>query len=153
MTHNNRNLPTRISVVLVLLIIIVVVLIIVNKFYPLRQAFSDSGALIQLASSSPAYFPVYVSTDEQGNYVYPSGYPWLTNIPTRDHIDLNVNRHLLDNNVIAADPLYKTPYLAGIYGDWQYYNYPGLYPYYPFMYREVVDMNKVKASEEKDLKH
>ena len=122
---------------LLLLLAVVVVLIIINQFYPLRQSFSDSGALIQLASSSPAYFPVWVSTDDKGNYVYPhgypSGYPWLTNIPTRD-------------------PLYRTPYLAGLYGDWQYYNYPGLYPFYPFVYKQVVDMNKVKASEEKDLK-
>ena len=116
-----------------LLLAVVVVLIIINQFYPLRQSFSDSGALIQLASSSPAYFPVWVSTDDKGNYVYPNGYPWLTNIPTRD-------------------PLYRTPYLAGLYGDWEFYNYPGLYPFYPFAYRQVVDMNKVKASEEKDLK-
>jgi hypothetical protein len=119
--------------ILGLLLAVVVVLIIVNQFYPLRQSFSDSGALIQLASSSPAYFPVLVDTDKNGNYIYPQGYPWLTNISTRD-------------------PLYRTPYLAGIYGDWQYYNYPGLYPYYPFVYRQVVDMDKVKASDAKDLK-
>ena len=110
-------------------IIIVVVLILVNKS---SQAFSDSGALIQLASSSPAYFPIWAQTDDNGNIIYPNGYPWLTNIPTRD-------------------PLYRTPYLAGIYGNWQYYNYPGLYPYYPFTYRQVVDMNKVKASDSKYL--
>lgn len=131
---NLRN----IIVILGLLIFVIIVLIVVNQFYPLRQQFSDSGALIQLASSSPAYFPVYVTTDKDGNYIYPGGYPggypWLTNIPTRD-------------------PLYRTPYLAGLYGDWEYYNYPGLYPYYPFIYREIVDMNKVKASDEKDLKY
>ena len=129
--------PATSILILGLLLAAVVVLIIVNRFYPLRQSFSDSGALIQLASSSPAYFPMWVETDKDGNYVYPqgypSGYPWLTNIPTRD-------------------PLYRTPYLAGLYGDWQYYNYPGLYPYYPFVYRQVVDMDKVKASDEKDLK-
>ena len=125
---------TTITIVVAIVLIITIVLIVVNKFYPLRQAFSDSGALIQLASSSPAYFPVWVETDKEGNYVYPGGggYPWLTNIPTRD-------------------PLYRTPYLAGLYGDWEYYNYPGLYPYYPFAYRQVVDMNKVKASDAKDL--
>ena len=116
-------------ILLVLFLAVVIVLSIVNHFYPLRQSFSDSGALIQLATSSPAYFPVWVQTDDAGNYVYPqvypSGYPWLTNIPTRD-------------------PLYRYPYLAGVYGDWSYYNYP-------FAYHEVVDMNKVKASEERKI--
>lgn len=122
----------KIIIGLSLLLAIIVVIIIVNQIYPLRQHFSDSGAIIQLASSSPAYFPMWVSTDDKGNYVYPQGYPWLINIPTRD-------------------PLYRTPYLTGLYGDWQYYNYPGLYPFYPFVYRHVVDMDKVQPSQEKDL--
>jgi hypothetical protein len=62
---------------LIIIFLALIILIINNKI-----GFSDSGALIQLATSSPVYFPVLSQT---------YNYPWLTNISTRD-------------------PLYRYPY-------------------------------------------
>ena len=63
------------------LILLALIILILNKQN--KQNFNDSGALIQLATSSPVYFPIMADQNT---------YPWLTNISTRD-------------------PLYRYPYL------------------------------------------
>jgi len=54
------------------IILLALIILIINK--KINNGFADSGALIQLATSSPVYFPVL-------SQAY--NYPWLTNISTR----------------------------------------------------------------------
>lgn len=161
-----------------LLIGIVATIVLLNILYEpfIKQKFSDLGALIQLQTSRPVYYPIgwipvdndkiiepnpsqgpITNTDSPLSNIIPGPvynyYPQtpLNPTPTNKHVTMNNNNQEKNNTQKLA---YANPeqvfnaHKAYYWGLSGGYPYPYPYPF-PLAVYSAVDMDKVRANEDK----
>jgi hypothetical protein len=164
------------NLLLPLLIGIVATIILFNILYEpyIKQTFTDLGALIQLQTSRPVYYPIgWIPVDNNKTVAPNSSQGPITNIdsplsnvsgPVYNYYPqtllnpISTNKHVTVNNNNNKNNTYNLAYVnpEQVYDAHKAYYWsmsggnPYPYPYpFPLAVYSAVDMNKVRANEHK----